>query len=324
MRVTVVGLGAVGGLVAARLLAAGVPVQALARGATLAAVRERGLRVDEADGGRSVQRLVASDRAADLAPADLVVIALKGPGLVAGIGALAPLLAHRPLVLPLMNGVPWWFLRAAPVPDERPLASVDPEGRIGATITLADVLGGVVHLSASSPAPGCVRHHNGRRLIVGEPLGGASERVARVAALLGGAGFDVETSTDVRRDVWYKLWGNMTMNPMSALTGAACDRILDDELVRAFMARAMDEAAAIGARIGCPIAQTAEERMALTRQLGAFKTSMLQDAEAGRPLELASLVGAVREIGQRVGVATPHVDALLGLTRLMAATRGLL
>jgi 2-dehydropantoate 2-reductase len=169
-----------------------------------------------------------------------------------------------------------------------------------------------------------VKHHNGLRLIVGEPAGGASERVRHVAALLAGAGFEAEASTDVRRDVWYKLWGNMTMNPVSALTGATCDRILDDELVRAFMARAMDEAAAIGARIGCPIAQGADERMALTRHLGAFKTSMLQDAEAGRPLELDALVAAVREIGQRVGVATPHVDTLLGLTRLMARSRGLL
>ncbi len=324
MKVTVVGLGAIGGFVAARLAAAGHEVQALARGATLAAVRERGLAVTERDGSTATHALAASDRAGELAAADLVVIALKGPGLVAGVDALAPLLAHRPLVLPLMNGVPWWFLRGAPLHDERALASVDPLGRIAAAIRVDDVLGGVVHVSCSCPAPGHVQHHAGRRLIVGEPFGGASERVRRVAEVLEGAGFEAEASADVRRDVWYKLWGNMTMNPVSALTGATCDRILDDELVRAFMARAMDEAAAIGARIGCPIEQGADERMALTRQLGAFKTSMLQDAEAGRPLELASLVAVVREIGLRVGVPTPNVDALLGLTRLMAATRGLL
>lgn len=328
MKITVVGLGAIGGFVAARLAAAGHAVQALARGATLAAVRERGLALSERDGATARHAIVASDRAAELEPADLVVVALKGPGLVAGVDALAPLLAHRPLVLPMMNGVPWWFLRAAPQRDDHPLSSVDPDGRVGATIHLDDVLGAVVHVSCSCPAPGHVQHHSGRRLIVGEPFAdparGAGERVQRVATLLAGAGFDVEASADVRRDVWYKLWGNMTMNPVSALTGATCDRILDDDLVRAFMARAMDEAAAIGARIGCPIAQGADERMALTRQLGAFKTSMLQDAEAGRPLELDSLVAAVREIGQRVGVATPNVDALLGLTRLMARSRGLL
>ena len=324
MKVTVVGLGAIGGFVAARLVAAGHEVQALACGATLAAVRERGLALTGHDGSTTTHALAASDRAGELAPADLVVIALKGPGLVASVDAIAPLVAHRPLVLPLMNGVPWWFLRGAPLHDARPLASVDPGGRIAAAIALDDVLGGVVHVSCSAPAPGRVQHHAGRRLIVGEPFGGTSDRVRRVAALLEGAGFDVEASADVRRDVWYKLWGNMTMNPVSALTGATCDRILDDELVRAFMARAMDEAAAIGARIGCPIEQGADERMALTRQLGAFRTSMLQDAEAGRALELDALVAAVREIGQRVGVATPNVDALLGLTRLMAATRGLL
>jgi 2-dehydropantoate 2-reductase len=324
MKVTVVGLGAIGGLVAARLLAAGHDVQALARGTTLAAVRERGLTLTHRDGATTHHAITASDRAEALAPADLVVVALKGPALVAGLDALVPLVAHRPLVLPMMNGVPWWFLKTAPQPDARPLQSVDPGGRIADAIALDDVLGAVVHVSCSCPTPGHVKHHNGLRLIVGEPRGGASERVQRVAALLAGGGFEVEVSTDVRRDVWYKLWGNMTMNPVSALTGAPCDRILDDELVRAFMARAMDEAAAIGARIGCPIAQGADERMALTRQLGAFKTSMLQDAEAGRPLELDTLVAAVREIGQRVGVATPHVDTLLGLTRLMARTRGLL
>ena len=324
MKVTVVGLGAIGGFVAARLLAAGHSVQALARGATLAAVRERGLMLTHRDGTTTRHAITASDRAEALAPADLVVVALKGPGLVTGIAALAPLWAHRPLVLPMMNGVPWWFLKTAPQPDARPLQSVDPGGRIGDAIALDDVLGCVVHVSCSGPAPGHVKHHSGLRLIVGEPAGGASERVQSVAALLASGGFEAEASTDVRRDVWYKLWGNMTMNPVSALTGATCDRILDDELVRAFMARAMDEAAAIGARVGCPIAQGADERMALTRQLGAFKTSMLQDAEAGRPLELDALVAAVREIGQRVGVATPHVDTLLGLTRLMARSRGLM
>jgi 2-dehydropantoate 2-reductase len=324
MQVTVVGLGAIGGFLAARLGAAGHRVQALARGPTLAAVHADGLRLTTRDGRTWRQPIVASDRAADLAPTDLLVIALKGPALVPALPSLQPLLASRPTVLPAMNGVPWWFLRPAPEPDARPLQSVDPQGVVSAAMAAGDVLGCVVHVSCSSPAPGHVVHHAGERLIVGEIAGGPSERVDRVASLLRGAGLDVEASADVRSDVWYKLWGNMTMNPVSALTGATSDRILDDELVRAFMARAMDEAAAIGARIGCPIAQGADERMALTRQLGGFKTSMLQDAEAGRPLEVDALLSAVREIGQRVGVPTPNVDALLGLTRLMARTRGLL
>jgi 2-dehydropantoate 2-reductase len=168
-----------------------------------------------------------------------------------------------------------------------------------------------------------IRHGFGDRLIVGEPAGGSSERATRVRDVLAAARFSAEASSDIRYEIWYKLWGNMTMNPVSALTGAPSDRILDDPLVHAFMLRTMEEAARIGAQIGCPIAQSGEERMAVARQLGSFKTSMLQDALAGRALELDALVGAVREIGVRLSLPTPHIDALLGLTRLMARERGL-
>jgi len=187
----------------------------------------------------------------------------------------------------------------------------------------AQTLGAVVHLTCHSTAPGEVRHGFGERVLVGEPAGSRSSRAGEIAAALAGAGFQAEASADIRRDIWFKLWGNMTMNPVSALTGAACDAILDDDLVRGFMVCAMTEAAAIGAHIGCPIEQSAEARMAVTRQLGAFKTSMLHDAEAGRVLEIDALIGAVHEIGQHVGVPTPSIDALLGLVRLMARTRGL-
>ena len=173
-----------------------------------------------------------------------------------------------------------------------------------------------MHASTSTPEPGLVRHNVGQRLIVGEPLGeaaGRSARVVAVAELLTHAGFEVTHSDNVRYDVWYKLWGNMTMNPVSAITGATIDRVLADPLVRAFCSAAMQEAAAIGARIGCPIAQSPEDRHAITARLGAFKTSMLQDVEAGKPVELDALVGAVRELGVRTGVPTPWTDALLGL-----------
>lgn len=322
-KVVIVGLGAIGGFIAARLARGGQPVHALARGATLAAVQRDGLALTE---GGSTQRypVAARSDAADIGPADLLVIALKAPALAAAASSLAPLVGPQTLVLPAMNGVPWWFLQPPPGNDPTPLAAVDPHGAIAATLPVERTLGCVVHLTCSSPAPGEVRHGFGQRLIVGEPAGGSSPRAEAVASLLeSSGGFQVERSTDVRRDVWYKLWGNMTMNPVSALTGATGDAILDDELLRAFMARAMGEAAAIGARIGCPVEQTAQERMALTRELGAFKTSMLQDAQAGRPLEIDALVGAVREIGARVGVATPELDTLFGLTRLMARQRRL-
>ena len=321
MKVAIVGLGAVGGLIAARMANAGHAVSALARGETLAKVLERGLVVESAE-LRTVARIAVSDDAKALGPQELVVVALKAPALAAVAPQLAALLDDTTIVLPAMNGVPWWFMPAA-APAEPPLDSVDPGGRLLAALPVARVLGCVVHLSASCPEPGLVRHGFGERLIVGEPAGGDSARVRAVCAALAEAGFEAEASADVRREVWYKLWGNMTMNPVSALTGAESNAILDDPLVHAFMMRTMAEAATIGERIGCPIAQSGEERMALARKLGNFKTSMLQDALAGRSIELDALVTAVHEIGVRVGVATPNIGALLGLTRLMARQRGL-
>jgi 2-dehydropantoate 2-reductase len=223
-----------------------------------------------------------------------------------------------------MNGVPWWFLAAAAGDlAGRRLESVDPDGRVGAAIPVHRVIGCVVHCACASPAPGLVRHTVGRRFIVGEPDGRASARSRAVADLLAAAGFDAPLSDRIRADVWYKLWGNMTTNPISALTGATADRILDDPLVARFSLDVMAEAAAVGARIGCPIAERGEDRMAVTRKLGAFRTSMLQDTEAGRPLEIDALLCAVCEVGRRLSVPTPHLDSLLGLTRLMARTRGL-
>ena len=320
MKIGVVGLGAVGGFLAARLAAAGHEVSALARGATLAAVRAHGLRVQQHDGLVRTALAVSDDPQA-LGPQDLVIVALKAQALEAAAPSVQTLLAPEGVVMPAMNGVPWWFLQTGA--DSAHLASVDPQGRIAAALPLDQVLGCVVHFASSCPEPGVVRHGFGERLIVGEPRGGASARRDAVVAALAAAGLQVERSDDIRRDIWFKLWGNMTMNPVSALTGATADRILDDPLVAAFMLRAMAEAAEIGGRIGCPITQSGEERMGVTRQLGAFKTSMLQDAEAGRGLELDALVAAVHEIGERVGVPTPNIGALLGLTRLMARQRGL-
>ena len=321
MKIAVVGIGAVGGLIAARLARAGHDVSAFARGETLSRIRADGLHVESARGSFSV-RLEASDDAATLGAQELVVIAVKAPALPVVADAIAPLLGATTVLLPAMNGVPWWLLPAA-MPDQPALVSVDPGGALLARLPLERVLGCVVHLAASSPAPGRVRHNIGERLIVGEPRGGASTRVEAVCAALASAGFQAEASADVRIDVWYKLWGNMTINPVSALTGALTDAILDDALVRDFVLRCMAEAAEIGARIGCPIAQSGDDRLDLTRELGGFRTSMLQDADAGRTIELDALVTAVHEIAGRVAVAAPNIGALLGLTRLMARGRGL-
>lgn len=326
MKVCIVGAGAIGGFIGSRLAAAGrAEVSALARGTTLDALRRHGWRLRTATG--LVQAPArAESNAAELGAQDLVVIAVKGPALPEVARGVAPLLGPRTLVLPAMNGVPWWFCRGVDGFGAAPLQSVDPGGVIAASIPFERVLGCVVHAATSTPEPGLVQHNFGQGLIVGEPLGeaaGRSERAGAVAELLSHAGFEVTHSADVRQAIWYKLWGNMTMNPVSAITGATIDRVLGDPLVRAFCSAAMGEAAAIGARIGCRIEQTAEDRHAVTARLGAFKTSMLQDVEAGRPLELDAIVGAVHEIGQRLGMATPHTAALLGLTRLFGRVRGL-
>ncbi|HEY4306713.1 MAG TPA: 2-dehydropantoate 2-reductase [Gemmatimonadaceae bacterium] len=321
MKVAIVGLGAIGGYIGARLAASGHEVSALARGETLTRVRERGLIV-EADGTRSTASINVSDDANTLGPQDLVIVALKAPGLAAVAPKMAPLLGDDTMVLTAMNGVPWWFLPAA-MPNEPPLESVDPGGRLLGLLPLDRVLGGVVHFSAIVTEPGAVRLNSGQHIILGEARGGESERARRVADTLSGAGFEAELSANVRRAVWFKLWGNMTLNPLSVLTRAATGQLLEDPLVRAFVARTMTEGAAIGARVGCAIDQSPEDRMAVTRHLGSFKTSMLIDAEAGRPIELDAIVTAVREIGARVGVETPYIDALLGITRLNARVLGL-
>ena len=324
MKICVVGAGAIGGFLGARLALEGsAEVSALARGATLVALRDHGWRLQEGAELMRAPLALAVDDPRDLGPQDLLLLAVKSPALPALAPTLAPLFGADTMVLPAMNGVPWWFSAGIDVLGTRPLESVDPGGVIARAIATTRVVGCVVHAAVSSGAPGIAVHRMGRGLIIGEPHGADSSRVQQLAALFGRAGFEVHTSTRIRYDIWYKLWGNMTMNPVSALTGATLDAVLDDELVRAFCSAAMREAAAIGARIGYDVHESPEDRHAVTRRLGAAKTSMLQDVEALRPLELDALVGAVREIGARVGVPTPSIDALFGLTRLFGHVHGL-
>ena len=323
MRVCIIGAGAIGGFIGTRLAHAGqAKLSALARGATLAALREKGWRLNTAAGLLQAPAQV-EEHAAALGVQDLVIIAVKGPALPQVAQSITPLLGPQTLVLPAMNGVPWWFCQGVPGFGDAPLHSVDPGGAISRAIPASQVVGCVVHASTSSREPGLVQHHTGQGLIIGEPDGAKSARVQRVADLLADAGFDVTHSADVRHDIWYKLWGNMTMNPITAITGATVDLVLADPLLRDFCAAAMLEASAIGARIGCPIAQSPQDRHQITAKLGAFKTSMLQDVEAGRAIELDAIVTAVHEIGRRVGQPSPHIDALLGLTRLFGRVRGL-
>ena len=320
MKIAIVGAGAIGGWLGVHLAKAGEEISVFAHGETMAAIRRDGLKLTEGGNTASVS-VKASENAAELGRQDLIVIAVKGPSLAAVAPAVAAMLGPDTIVLPAMNGVPWWFTHGLQgEAADMPLRSVDPGGAIGAAIPSRHVIGCVVHASASTIAPGHSSHTANNRLIIGELDGEISARLSIIADVLRKAGMAPEESPQIRQAIWYKLWGNMTMNPISALTRATTDRILGDPLVAAFALSVMNEAKEIGGRIGCPIAESGEDRMNVTRKLGAI-TSMLQDVEAGRTLEIDALLAAPREIAGKIGIATPAMNALHGLVRLMAGQR---
>jgi 2-dehydropantoate 2-reductase len=324
MKIAIVGAGAIGGWMGVRLAASGHDLSVLARNETLTALRARPW-ILQVGGSTLTAQVRASDDPADLGIQDLIILALKGPALAGLAASLRPMIGPTTIILPAMNGVPWWFLLGGggELPA-MPLRSIDPEGVIGDFIPFGQVLGCVVHASAYVRIAGEVVLKGGNRIILGEPDGSSSARLDEVAGHFSQAGLDVERSPAIRQDIWYKLWGNMTMNPISAITGATCDRLLDDPFVNAFVLGVMKEAQAIGTRVGCHIHERGEDRNAVTRQLGAFKTSMLQDAEAGRPLEIDQLLAAPLEIAEKLGgLETTNLSILYGLTRLFGRTRGL-
>jgi 2-dehydropantoate 2-reductase len=328
-RIAVLGAGAIGGWIAAKLHMAqaahpalgsqGAEIHLITRGAALQALKANGLTLlsDSQHYTLKTPWETADFYQKSGQTFDLIVVAIKSQGMAQAARDIAPLMHRQTALLTAMNGVPWWFM------PEHPLQSVDPGAEIAALIPREQIMGCVVHASCSTEAPGVVRHRFGNGLILGEAQGGTSERLDAAVKLFREAGFEASASNHIQRDIWFKLWGNMTMNPISALTGATADKVLDDPLVRQFASAVMLEAQAVGERIGIPIAQTPDDRHAMTRKLGALKTSMLQDTEAGRSIELDALVTAVFELGQRVGMQMPSTAALLGLTRLMAQQRGL-
>jgi 2-dehydropantoate 2-reductase len=322
-KVSIYGAGAIGGWVGVKLAQAGCEVSVVARGATLEALQLHGLRLEQ--GGETTSAPVhASASPAELGVQDLVIVAVKAPAMAEVAKAIGPLLGPDTIVLTAMNGVPWWFFEGFGGKHEGTrLKAVDPDGAIAKAIPAKHIIGSVVHASCALNGPGFVKHHFGNRLILGEPSGQKTARVQELSELLQRAGFEAPVADQIQKDAWYKLWGNMTVNPVSAMTGATTDLILGDELVKNFISSVMLEAREIGARIGIPIDQKPEDRHQVTLKLGAFKTSMLQDVEAGKPVELDALVSVVRELGQITGVATPFTDALLGLSRLHARVHGL-
>jgi 2-dehydropantoate 2-reductase len=322
-KVAIYGAGSIGGWMGVKLARAGCDVSVVARGSTLKALQQHGMRLET--GGETLAAPVrASASPSDLGVQDLVVIAVKSQAMAEVALCIGPLLGPGTIVLTAMNGVPWWFFEGfgGAFAGTR-LKAVDPDGTIARAIPARHVVGCVVHASCSVEAPGLVKHHFGNGLIIGEPAGGESARARELAALLAAAGFECKLSQQIQTETWYKLWGNMSTNPVSAITGATTDKILADDLVREFTTRVMLEAREIGARIGVPIEQTPEDRHQVTRKLGAFRTSMLQDVEAGKSVELDAIVTVVRDLGQLTGVPTPFTDALLGLARLHARVRGL-
>ena len=306
MNICVVGAGAIGGWVAARLALAGERVMALTSRGLLEAL-------DINEGGQAQTAELARLDAA----ADVLIVAVKATSLSAAAEAARQWIGPDTLIVPMLNGVPWWFV------EGMQLTSVDPDGSVAAALPFGQIIGCVVHASCSR-AGGTVIVKHADKLIVGEPRGGeTSERVARLFGVLDAAGLRPDITGNVRRAIWYKLWGNATINPLSALTRASCDKILAEPECRAWMLEGMAELADIGAVVGCPISESGEDRMAVTARLGVFKTSMLQDVEAGQPIELEALLGAPREIARAHGIETPALDRLYGVTKLMAEGLGL-
>ena len=306
MNICVVGAGAIGGWVAARLALAGESVMALTSRGLLEAL-------NISEGGQTQTAELARLEGA----ADVLIVAVKATSLSAAAEAARRWIAPDTLIMPMLNGVPWWFV------EGMRLTSVDPDGSVAAALPFEQIIGCVVHASCSR-AGGTVIVKHADKLIVGEPWGGeTSERVARLFGVLDAAGLRPDITGNVRRAIWYKLWGNATINPLSALTRASCDKILAEPECRAWMLEGMAELADIGAVVGCPISESGEDRMAVTARLGVFKTSMLQDVEAGRPIELEALLGAPREIARAHGIETPALDRLYGVTKLMAEGLGL-
>lgn len=319
VRVCVVGAGAIGGLMAVRLAAAGVPVSVVARGEHLAAIRHHGLRLVEADGGELVANdLLASNDFAALGPHDVVILALKAHQIPAVADRLGHLYGADTVVVPVQNGIGWWYFERHGGPyDGRRLRTLDPGGVLAAAVPAARIVGCIAYPAAEKVGPGVIRHVEGDRFPVGELDGSRSERAAAVAARLGAAGFTSRVLTDIRSHVWVKAWGNLAFNPISALTGATLAQICRNEDTRELAAAMMNEAAEIARRLGVRLRVTVEQRIAGAEKVGEHKTSMLQDAEAGHPLEVDPLVGVFVELGELTEVRTPTISTVYALAKLL-------
>jgi 2-dehydropantoate 2-reductase len=324
MRIAVYGAGAIGGLLGAKLAKAGAAeVSLVARGAHLAAMKADGLTLVEGE-ERTTVRVRATDDPAELGPQDAVVVALKAHSVPAVVPAMKAMLGPETAVVWAVNGVPWWYFHGLAGPWEgRRLESVDPGGVQWEGIGPQRIVGCVVYPAAEVDAPGVVRLVEGDRFTLGEPSGEKTARVEALSKALQAAGFRSPVRPQIRDEMWVKLWGNLSFNPISALTHATLEQICGDPGTRATARAMMVEAQAIGERLGVRFAVSVDKRIDGAAAVGAHKTSMLQDLERGRPMEIDALVTAVQEMGRLVEVPTPTIDAVLALVRMRARTAGL-
>ncbi|UVC19189.1 2-dehydropantoate 2-reductase [Mesorhizobium onobrychidis] len=323
MRITIFGAGAIGGYLAAKLAMAGrVDLSIVARGAHLDAIKATGLRLIE-DGHESVASVRAAAQAQELGVQDYVVLALKAHSLASALDQIAPLLGERTAVVTMQNGVPWWYFhRIGGSLEGKRLQAVDPGGVIWDRLGPDRVIGSVVYPAAEVDAPGLVRHIEGKRFSLGEPSGEKSERVTRLAEEMIAAGLQAPVRDDIRSEIWVKLWGNLSFNPISALTGSTLAAITADEATRTLALTMMLEAQAIGESLGVRFPISVDRRIKGAGDVGEHKTSMLQDLERGRPMEIDALVTAVQELGRLTGQPTPTIDNVLALVRRLAVERG--
>ncbi|HWM21575.1 MAG TPA: 2-dehydropantoate 2-reductase [Ilumatobacteraceae bacterium] len=319
MRVCVVGAGAIGGLLAVRLAVSGQQVSVLARGDNLTAIRADGLRLIEPDGSvLAAHDVEAADDLAQLGPQDVVILALKAHQIAEIADRLSLLYDDDTVVVPLQNGIPWWFFQKYPGPFEgHRLQALDPDGALERHIAAERIVGSIAYPAADREGPGVIRLVEGDRFPVGELDGERTARVTAIADALSGAGFKSRVLTDIRSHLWVKAWGNLAMNPISALTGATLVEICRHQSTRVLAAQMMEEAATVAEKLGLRLRLSIEQRIDGAEKVGDHKTSMLQDVIAGRPLEIDPLVGSFVELGQLTQTPMPVTETIYALVSLL-------
>ncbi|HUG22705.1 2-dehydropantoate 2-reductase [Piscinibacter sp.] len=322
MKIAIIGAGAIGGLVGAKLALAGEDVTFVVRGHNLAAIGARGMRLVAADGEELTARNVhATDRYESAGPQDVVILATKAHQLEAVVDRVPLLLGPQTTVVTMQNGIPYWyFQRHGGLFEGTRVASVDPQGRVLAGIPAERVIGCVVYPASELVAPGVVRHIEGDRLPLGELDGTSTERVRGLSACFENAGFKAPVLPDIRAEIWLKLWGNLTFNPLSSLSHSTLVDICQYPLTRDLAAAMMREAQAVAHKLGIAFRVPLEKRIAGAEKVGKHKTSMLQDVEAGREPEIDALVGSVIELARLTDTPTPHIDTVYALVKLLART----